>query len=207
MFISYLFSDPHLFCTLLVLVVLSICCHEYMHAQVALWLGDTTAADYGHLTLNPFKQMGWISLLMLCFFGIAWGQVPVDDSRLRGKYGPILVSLAGPVTNLGLSLVFVLLSILVIISHETPDFASEMLLNAATLNMVLFMLNMFPIPGFDGWHILKSLKLKFTELSSEFTKGSYLILIMLLFAFFDYLYLAANFVITLEASVLLRLLR
>ena len=48
-----------------VVLVFSICCHEYSHARAALWQGDDTAKLLGHLTLNPLKQMGLPSLLMM----------------------------------------------------------------------------------------------------------------------------------------------
>ena len=112
MFIQTMFRDPQMFFSQLLIVVFSICCHEYLHALTAYKLGDPTAAMRGHLTLNPLKQMGFISLLMLFFIGIAWGQVPVDTRNLRGKHAPALVAAAGPVTNLMLSLLFSLLFIL-----------------------------------------------------------------------------------------------
>ena len=64
MFIRYMWLDPRLFFSAVLIVVFSVCCHEFMHAFVALRMGDDTAARRGHLTLNPFKQMGWLSLLM-----------------------------------------------------------------------------------------------------------------------------------------------
>ena len=75
-------------------VIPSICLHEYFHAQVAFWCGDDTAAHYGHLTLNPLRQMGWISLVMFFILGIAWGMVPVDRRRLS-KGQAALVSFSG----------------------------------------------------------------------------------------------------------------
>ena len=61
-FIQRLFDDPRSFFMLTFIVVFSVCLHEYSHAQVALWMGDSTAADRGHLTLNPLKQMGWFCI-------------------------------------------------------------------------------------------------------------------------------------------------
>ena len=72
LFITNLWRDPYFFFGAAFLVVFSICCHEFMHAWVAMKEGDCTAADAGHLTLNPLKQMGWFSLLLFAFLGIAW---------------------------------------------------------------------------------------------------------------------------------------
>lgn len=77
LFITQLFEDPQRFFIWLLVVIFSICCHEFMHAWAALKQGDPTAADEGHLTLNPMKQMGPFSLVMLAVCGIAWGRVPV----------------------------------------------------------------------------------------------------------------------------------
>ena len=106
MFIKLLFSDPNTYLMWVTLVVFSICCHEYLHARVALWQGDSTAADQGHLTLNPMKQMGLFSIIMLLVIGISWGQVPVNPSRMKHKYSDALVSFAGPFMNLILFLIF-----------------------------------------------------------------------------------------------------
>ena len=78
MFIQYISTDPVFYFGWIVLAAFSICCHEYAHAYVALRVGDDTAARDGHLTLNPLVQMGFQSMLMLVFFGIAWGAVPVS---------------------------------------------------------------------------------------------------------------------------------
>ena len=101
-FITQLAENPRYFFLVTLAVIPSICLHEYFHAQVALWCGDDTAARNGHLTLNPLKQMGWISLIMFFFIGIAWGQVPVDPRRLTRKQDA-LVSFAGPFMNLVLA--------------------------------------------------------------------------------------------------------
>ena len=110
LFIQRLFG-PHQQTALmqLLVVVFSVCLHEYAHARAALWQGDATAAEQGHLTLNPLKQMGPMSLIMLLIIGIAWGAVPVNPGRMRHRYSDALVSFAGPATNLALFLVSSLL--------------------------------------------------------------------------------------------------
>ena len=104
MFISTLFSDPRAFATITLIVIFSICLHEYMHAWVALKMGDPTAALHGHLTMNPFKQMGLMSLIMLALIGIAWGQVPVNPDNLPTRKKRIAVALAGVCANIFLAI-------------------------------------------------------------------------------------------------------
>lgn len=165
-FISQLFSNPDLFFQQIIIVVFAICCHEYMHARVALWQGDPTAADQGHLTLNPLRQMGPISLVMLAIVGLAWGQVPVNPQRMKHKYSDALVSFAGPATNLGLFIIFSLvIAIIIVVSRKiNPSENTTALIDGiirffefgAILNFALFVLNMLPAPPLDGWNILCS---------------------------------------------------
>ena len=102
LFILQLKENPTYFCLMTMIVIFSICFHEYCHARTALWMGDSTAADSGHLTLNPMKQMGMISVIMLLILGFAWGAVPVNPQKLRSKYrwGEFATSMAGPCGNL-----------------------------------------------------------------------------------------------------------
>jgi Zn-dependent protease len=149
MFIQMLFNDPRQFFARLLIVVFSICVHEYCHALVAYKAGDPTAAERGHLTLNPLKQMGIISLMMLCFLGIAWGQIPVDPANLRGKHSRALVACSGPAANLMLSILFSVLAVAGAV-YGIGRFAGNMLFFGAIINMVLALFNMLPIPGLDG---------------------------------------------------------
>ena len=156
LFIQYLFKDPQFFFTWLVFVVFSICCHEFMHAYAALKQGDSTAADAGHLTLNPLRQMGTFSLIMLAVAGIAWGAVPVRPYLMRHRHSDALVAFAGPATNFGLFLIFGILCFLVTKFTEN-EFAANMLWLGSLLNIVLFLLNLLPIPVLDGGHIVLAL--------------------------------------------------
>ena len=201
-FITYLWKDPRLFFTVAVVVVLSISLHEFMHAYAALRCGDDTAARSGHLTLNPFKQMGPFSLLLFCLFGLAWGSVPVDPRKMRSRYAPALVAFAGPAANIALSLFFVILTYICFKKHIGDEFAVDMLFYASTLNVVLFLLNMLPVPGFDGFSILGTIFPRFLRDSSEAVRGTVFLLVMLLFVFFDQLFKLARIVTGFELLVL-----
>ena len=181
MFINLLFKDPHTFITIMFLVVFSVCCHEFMHALVALLLGDDTAANSGHLTLNPLKQMGWFSLLMMLFLGIAWGQVPINRTKLRSRRRRVLTALAGPLTNLVLWLVFIGLCLLTAFMSADHQFAVYMLAYGAMLNFVLFVFNLLPIPGLDGFNVLIELFPQVFHRDSELVKGVFFLLVVLLF--------------------------
>ena len=194
MFIQTLFNDPRLFFSQLLIVVFSVSCHEYIHALTAYKLGDPTAAEHGHLTLNPFKQMGFTSLLMLCFLGLAWGQIPVNPANLRGKHAPAIVAVSGPLTNAVLSMIFCLLAVAGAL-FGFPRFAGKMMVYGAIINMVLMIFNLLPIPGLDGWNILRTYWRKDLSKAGEFIKGAFFILFMLVFTCFQYIYNAAAWVV------------
>ena len=192
-FIQYLWENPKFFFSWMLFVVFSVSLHEFMHAFVALKEGDDTAARLGHLTLNPFRQMGIVSLIMLVLVGFCWGAVPVDRRNLRHKYSDLRVSLAGPFTNLGLFLVFGLIAGLAyrFMPHVTEgskqEFLIMMFFQGSFMNMVLFLFNMLPVPGFDGYSLIENFvpqELKY----SEFFKGTSIVVLMLALFFSDKLF-------------------
>ena len=193
MLIKTLFTDPRFFASSVLVVVFSICLHEFLHAWAALKMGDPTAADRGHLTMNPFRQMGIVSLIMLVLVGFCWGAVPVDRRNLRHKYSDLRVSLAGPFTNLGLFLVFGLIAGLAyrfmpyVTEGSRQEFLIMMFFQGSFMNMVLFLFNMLPVPGFDGYSLIENFvpqELKY----SEFFKGTSIVVLMLALFFSDKLF-------------------
>ena len=192
-FIQYLWENPKLFFSWMLFVVFSISLHEFMHAYIALREGDDTAARFGHLTLNPFRQMGIVSLIMLMLIGFCWGAVPVDPRNFRRKYSNLIVSLAGPLTNLGLFMIFGLISGIAykylpeISENSRAEFLVMMFFQGTFMNMVLFLFNMLPVPGFDGYALVENFvppKLKY----SEFFKGASIVVLMLTLFFSDKLF-------------------
>ena len=155
MFIDRLFQDPGSGLIQLAVVIFSICVHELAHTWTALKCGDDTATRAGHLTLNPMKQMGPVSLIMLLMVGIAWGAVPVNPYALTRKQRA-LVAASGPLANLGLSVVFAGLTALVMSWDIVPQAWFFAFLLATALNATLCIFNLLPIPGLDGWTVLAS---------------------------------------------------
>ena len=197
-FIETLFSNPVYFWLVTLSVIPSICLHEYVHAQTALWMGDDTAAYHGHLTLNPLKQMGWLSLVMFLILGIAWGAVPVDRNRMS-RNGAVLVSLSGPLTNLFLAMFAAVVLFGLFLLRGRGVEVRSLLLNYFTylgiFNIVLFIINMLPVPGLDGWGVLSEY-VQFRRVNSEFIKGCMLFLMLLLIACFEYFFLAAYWIMS-----------
>lgn len=197
MFISLLQSNPRMYIAWVVIVMFSICCHEYAHAYVALREGDSTAADAGHLTLNPMVQMGPMSLVLLCVIGIAWGAVPVSPYGLRRRCSSALISFAGPLANalLAVAASFLCAVVLALSGGANPMAQSFLfcLELAASLNIVLFIFNMLPIPPLDGWSVLRYFVPKVDEVNQEVRNGIMFIMIMLVFWFgFEVLWVIGN---------------
>mgnify|MGYP006926719695 FL=1 len=85
--------------------------HELSHGYVAYRLGDDTAKQAGRLTLNPLKHLDPVGLLMMLVFRVGWAKpVPVNMYRFKNpKRGMAITALAGPVSNVLITLVFLLL--------------------------------------------------------------------------------------------------
>ena len=85
--------------------------HELSHGYVAYRLGDDTAKQAGRLTLNPLKHLDPVGLLMMLVFRVGWAKpVPVNMYRFKNpKRGMAVTALAGPVSNILITLVFLLL--------------------------------------------------------------------------------------------------
>ena len=157
LFYELLFTQPVYYISHVVLITFSICLHEYAHAACATRLGDPTPMLTGHLTLNPVKQMGLMSLIMLLVFGIAWGMVPVNPRNLRHRHGEALVAIAGPASNLVLCLVFSLAqSGLAAAQLANGDVLELFFAIGAIANGALFFLNIIPVPPLDGFSVVGS---------------------------------------------------
>lgn len=158
MFLKTLLTDPVLFLRIIVIIIASVTLHELAHGWAALSQGDDTPRRSGHMTLNPVVHMGWESIIFLCLAGIAWGQMPINPSRFRQpKIGNILVSLAGPLLNLTLAILFVLILKFNSSFDGMRIVSSEFLYLAAYINLSLFLFNMLPIPPLDGFYVFSEL--------------------------------------------------
>lgn len=150
-------------------VIASICLHELAHGWTAIKLGDDTPIVTGHMTWNPIVHMGPFSLIVFLFIGIAWGLMPINPSRMRGKHAESIVALAGPLMNLLLAIIAVVILVLwvplsqgeLIASVTIPDPLSTnmrtFLYLGAMLNIVLMIFNLLPIPPLDGGRIAMDL--------------------------------------------------
>lgn len=160
MLIQYLFSDPILFISFALALVLALSFHEFSHAYLARRLGDRTAEGLGRLTINPLAHLDPLGTLLLFIIGFGWGKpVPFDPSQLRFKrLGPLFVALAGPVSNIFLA---ILGAIAWAIIAQTPlgtNANVAIFFQLFTLiNIALALFNLIPVPPLDGSKLLTAI--------------------------------------------------
>jgi Zn-dependent protease len=155
-------------------LLFSFVAHELAHAWVAYRQGDMTAYEQGRVTLNPIPHIDLFGTILVpamliasgSGFLIGWAKpVPVVPANFRNpKVGDILVSLAGVAANFAIAVVCTLL--MIVLRAATGDGASpgwalqvERLLSVGiSLNFILVVFNLLPIPPLDGsrlvYHVL-----------------------------------------------------
>ncbi|WP_372662853.1 site-2 protease family protein [Cohnella sp.] len=147
---------------LVMLVAFSV--HEFAHAWTAWKFGDDTAYLEGRVTLNPIAHLDWIGMLFLLIAGFGWAKpVPVRRSRFKNpRLMSILVSAAGPLSNLLLAFLFMLFIDLLSAFHVFDNVSVSFLDRMSTfinlwiiINLALFIFNLIPIPPLDGYRILE----------------------------------------------------
>lgn len=133
--------------------------HEASHGLVAYWLGDNTAKEKGRLTVNPLAHIDIMGLVCMIVFHFGWARpVPVDPSNFKKpKAGMALTALAGPVSNLLLSLVLMCIYVTlwsVGFGGRIGAALGEFLFITAILSCGLAVFNLLPIPPLDGSRLL-----------------------------------------------------
>ena len=140
-------------------ILLAISVHEFSHALAASKLGDDTAKVLGRLTLDPIKHIDPIGFIMLIVVGWGWAKpVPINPRKFKKmRRDEILVSLAGPASNLVLATVayFILYLGQVVFGFYNEIF-SRIFYNLFLFNIVFMVFNLLPIPPLDGYHIFKN---------------------------------------------------
>ena len=149
------------------IILLSLSLHETAHGYAAYRLGDPTARNLGRLTLNPLRHLDPMGFVCMLLAGFGWATpVPINSRYFKKPRRDIaLVGLAGPLSNLLLAVVFLLLLRFVGFGWlATLAFQSELQFNLAYftvlflyygvyMNVTLAIFNLLPVPPLDGSRI------------------------------------------------------
>ena len=135
--------------------------HELSHGLVAYRLGDDTAKRAGRLTLNPLKHLDPIGLLMMVTVHFGYAKpVPVNMNKFKNpKRDMAITALAGPVSNVVITLVFLLLYGLLYLplqGNAVGEYLLDMLDLTAYISIGYAIFNILPIPPLDGSKVLFS---------------------------------------------------
>jgi len=128
-------------------LVIGITIHEAAHALSAKWLGDKYPQRLGRISLNPLRHLSIWGTLALFVLGFGWGKpVPVNLYNFkRPKLDYFLCSIAGPVSNL---LLCAVLGVLILLNPGR--LMVSILIPIFTINLILAVINLIPIPPLDG---------------------------------------------------------
>lgn len=168
-------------------ILLGFTFHEYAHAKMADKLGDKTARFQGRLNLNPLTHIDALGFLMILVAGIGWAKpVQVNPAAFKDKYKDDLkVSLAGPLANLvvalfGGILLFIVMALVFsnILTGTLSQILHDISIQIIYINVMLFIFNLLPLPGLDGWSVFRDLSPKhFYRVSDKVYQYQFIILL------------------------------
>lgn len=143
-------------------ILLGISIHEFSHGYAAVKMGDNTPLMQGRLTLNPIKHIDPVGFICLLVFGFGWAKpVMIDNRNFKNpRRDDAIVALAGPAANFLTAFLFV--GLMKLIAKFAPyTFSAQVLWavlqSTVSINLVLMVFNLIPIPPLDGHHIVGSI--------------------------------------------------
>jgi len=146
-------TDPTAFVLLIAALIGAIGLHEYAHALAADLQGDRMPRAMGRLTPNPIRHLDPVGTVFILLVGFGWGK-PVEfrpQALSSQRFGAAAVALAGPLMNLALAFVAALTAQ---IGPALPDFVQTFLSYFFSINVLLAVFNLIPLPPLDGSRLL-----------------------------------------------------
>lgn len=140
--------------------------HEFAHAYVAYKFGDPTAQKQGRLTLSPLSHIDPIGAIAIFLVGFGWARpVPVNPHYFkRPRLAGVLVSVAGPLSNLVLGTIGLIVVYGLVLSGAMGALPEAVKITLQQffeifigLNIMLFVFNLIPLPPLDGYRIIEDL--------------------------------------------------
>lgn len=177
----------------IIILIFSLIIHELGHGFMAYLCGDKTAKIYGRLSLNPLKHLDPVGtlfpILMILTgssFVVGWAKpIPVNYGRIKnGRIGEFLVAVAGVSTNFILMIVGAI--IFKIIRYSSSELLIQSVSYLITINMVLGIFNLLPIPPLDGSRVIGSF-LSLKDREKIFSYDRFGIVLVILLAYFGLL--------------------
>ncbi|SDE78864.1 Zn-dependent protease (includes SpoIVFB) [Fontibacillus panacisegetis] len=152
----------------LITLIIAFTVHEFSHAYFANKFGDPTAKLLGRVTLNPTVHFDFLGIILLLIAGFGWARpVPVNrDNFSKPRLMGIIVSAAGPLSNLLLGVLGAIIFVVLIHMGVTTPLITEDKLSEALrifftmfilMNFFLFLFNLIPLPPLDGYRIVEDL--------------------------------------------------
>lgn len=179
MLLSLLTQNPLAFVIVAAALALSLTVHEFAHAWTADRLGDPTPRRFGRVTLNPGKHLDPFGTLLLLIAGFGFAKpVPINPNNL-GRWGTLWATAAGPLSNI---LIALLCAVLLAVLPPT-NLVAVILLTVLSVNIVLAVFNLIPIPLLDGSRILGALVPSLGRSLAQFEAQPFSFLIVMLFIF------------------------
>lgn len=177
----------------IIILIFSLIIHELGHGFMAYLCGDKTAKIYGRLSLNPLKHLDPVGtlfpILMILTgssFVVGWAKpIPVNYGRIKnGRLGEFLIAIAGVSTNFILMIVGAI--IFKIIRYSSSELLIQSISYLITINMVLGVFNLLPIPPLDGSRVIGSF-LSLKDREKIFSYDRFGIVLVILLAYFGLL--------------------
>lgn len=177
--------SPREWAFLALALLIAIPIHEFAHAITARWAGDDTAERMGRVTLDPFKHLDPLGSLLILLGWFGWGKpVPVNPGKFRSRrWGMVIVSAAGPASNVLLALLIGVLGFRVgLLLNADPGY-QDLAIRLMELNLGLAFFNLIPVPPLDGSKVLTGVLPSESALkvARVFDQMGMLLLLLLLF--------------------------